>query len=170
MGNVSQLRDKALKIMINLSIIRLICIVSLLVATKVGAGNINTNILFRLNPVGTFIGQADLCLRYPVYSDNELEVQVLLFVGDVVGSRSLPDKLKGIQSDAVSVWVLTDSGQTLHLHRKLPSPGHRPFGVGNGVSGYGYVTFDFDHNNTNQLSAVVVKFNDQFRVLSISGN
>lgn len=134
-------------------------IVLSLVSAKAQAGRVRD---FSFGPIALLNGNLHI-----EEGSNTIQVQVIIDLGRFRNVTNALTKLGSIHGDNISIWVLADKGQTLHLNKKSPSDGHHVGGAGNAGSFSGNVTFNFDRLNNKEPVAIVLKIENEYQVFPI---
>ena len=126
----------------------------------------------KIRTLGSFpwdTSNADVLLQR--VSSDRLVVQVRIVTESITGDAGQPSTVvrrqtRPVPTEAMEAWVLLDDGTTLQQTPRQPK-GTPPPGVVNAGTRYSFVSFGFTSVSDANLSAVVVKLEDQFHVFPV---
>jgi hypothetical protein len=127
----------------------------------------------KIRTLGSFpwdTSNADVLLQR--VSNDRLVVQVRIVTESITVDARQPStplrrQTRAVPTEAMEAWVLLDDGTALHQTPRQPPKGTPPPGVVSAGGGYSFVSFGFTSASDTNLSAVVVKMEDQFHVFPL---
>ena len=127
----------------------------------------------KIRTLGSFpwdTSNADVLLQR--VSSDRLVIQVRIVTESITGDAGQPStvvrrKTRPVPTESMEAWVLLDDGTALHQTPRQPPKGTPPQGVVSAGTRYSFASFGFTSASDANLSAVVVRLEDQFHVLPV---